>query len=89
MDEMQVDVDQRGFALGFGDDVLLPDFFKECFGCVAHVFCYPQGLKPRLIRLLDVRAEARTLRSIEESLADLRRQQLAHCFADLLAHLGS
>jgi hypothetical protein len=32
VDEMQVDI-QNGRSLGlFGDDMRLPDFFKECFG---------------------------------------------------------
>ena len=33
VDEVQVDVEQRGFACGLGDEVLLPDFFKEGAGC--------------------------------------------------------
>ena len=28
VDEMQVDVEERRFALGLGDEVLLPDFFE-------------------------------------------------------------
>ena len=38
VDEMEVDVDERGFASGFGDYVLVPDFFEEGFGSVAHGF---------------------------------------------------
>ena len=33
MDEVQVDVEDRGLACGFGDEVLLPDFFEERAGC--------------------------------------------------------
>ncbi len=29
VDEMQVDIEDGGFACGFGDEVLLPDFFEE------------------------------------------------------------
>ena len=30
MNEVQVDVEQRGFALGGRDEVLVPDLFVEC-----------------------------------------------------------
>ena len=33
MDQLQVDVEDRRLAFGFGDDVLLPDFFEEGAGC--------------------------------------------------------
>ena len=36
VDELQVDVEDGGLACGFDDDVLLPDFFEECFWCGAH-----------------------------------------------------
>ena len=32
VNEVKVDVEDRGFACGFGDEVLLPDFFEECLG---------------------------------------------------------
>ena len=32
VDEMEVDVEDRGFACGLGYEVLLPDFFEEGFG---------------------------------------------------------
>ena len=45
VDEVQVDVEDRGFACGFGDEVLLPDFFEESFGCCGHgcAFCSVGG----------------------------------------------
>ncbi len=44
VDEVQVDVEDRGFACGLGDEVLLPDFFEESFRC-AHgcAFCSVGG----------------------------------------------
>src|SRR6266478_1689793 len=40
VDEVKVDVENAGFACGFGDEMLLPDFFEECLRC-AHgcAFC--------------------------------------------------
>ncbi len=39
VDEMQVDVEDRGLARGFGDEVLLPDFFEECLWEVCRHCC--------------------------------------------------
>jgi len=36
VDEVEIDVEECGFACGFGDDMLFPDFFEECFGRIAH-----------------------------------------------------
>ena len=36
VDEVEVDVEDRGFAGGFGDEVLLPDFFEEGAGGGGH-----------------------------------------------------
>ena len=36
VDEVEVDVEDRWFAIGLDDDVLLPDFFEQCFRCCAH-----------------------------------------------------
>src|SRR5581483_8261525 len=37
VDQLQIDVEQRGFALRLDDDMLLPDFFEECFWCGVHI----------------------------------------------------
>ena len=37
VDQLEVDVEDGGLAGGFGDDVLLPDFFEESAGLVHFV----------------------------------------------------
>jgi hypothetical protein len=36
VDQLEVDVKEGRLAFGLGDDVLLPDFFEECFGVSTH-----------------------------------------------------
>ena len=43
--EVQVDVEQRGLALGGTHDVCVPDFIEECL----RVDIGPQGLKPEFL----------------------------------------
>ncbi len=39
VDEVKVDVEDGGFARGFGDEVLLPDFFEESLWCRCSWLC--------------------------------------------------
>ena len=43
VDELEIDVEERGFACRLGDEVLLPDFFEEGTGCClcGHFDCFP------------------------------------------------
>jgi len=45
VDELEVDVEDRGLACGLGDEVGLPDFFEEGAGC-GHYFA-PVSAIPR------------------------------------------
>ncbi len=36
VDQVEVDVEDRGLACGLGYEVLLPDFFEECLWCRGH-----------------------------------------------------